>query len=123
MKRHSNYISIFLKLLLLVLFIGYYSSITMFYHAHILANGIVITHSHPFKSPVNNKSPFQSHSHSSTAYNLIDQLNHINCDNQQSICDIQDSHVLYSEILHSYSSPFLYFIYFSSSQLRAPPAC
>ena len=34
---------------LLVLFLGYYGSITLFTHSHII-NGVTIVHSHPFNS-------------------------------------------------------------------------
>ena len=37
------------RYLLLLLFLGYYSSITQFSHCHIV-NGITIVHSHPYKS-------------------------------------------------------------------------
>jgi hypothetical protein len=60
---------------LLLLFIGYYGCITLFYHSH-LVNGHIITHSHPYK----HSSPFEKHSHSGKAYLLIDQLNKINCE-------------------------------------------
>lgn len=42
-------ISKLFRLLLLVLFLGYYSGITLFPHTHII-NGIAIVHSHPFNS-------------------------------------------------------------------------
>ncbi len=38
-----------LSVLLLILFLGYYSSITFFTHSHII-NGVAIVHSHPFNS-------------------------------------------------------------------------
>ena len=37
------------RILLLLLFIGYYGGITLFPHSHIV-NGITIVHSHPFRS-------------------------------------------------------------------------
>lgn len=123
MRKHISSISVFFRLLLLFLFLGYYSSIVLFYHSHLLFNGVVISHSHPFKSDPDNKSPFQSHSHSSTAYNLIDQLNQINCDSPICTSDIPEPSVFFSEIQHSYNSPFLHFLYYSAAQLRAPPVC
>ena len=36
-------------ILLLILFLGYYGSITLFSHSHIV-NGVTIVHSHPFKT-------------------------------------------------------------------------
>lgn len=54
-----------MKWLLFVLFIGYYSSITLFLHTHHLSYG-VITHSHPFSD--------SNHEHSAGAYQIIDEI-------------------------------------------------
>lgn len=51
--------------LLLFLFIGYYSSITLFWHAHRIGNE-VITHSHPFNTA--------DHSHTTAQFALIKML-------------------------------------------------
>jgi hypothetical protein len=45
---------------LLFIFIGYYASITLFYHSHIVL-GDTIVHSHPFKAD-NHGVPLHSHS-------------------------------------------------------------
>jgi hypothetical protein len=58
---------------LLVLFIGFYCSITFFNHTHILDNGITITHSHPFKSGTGNNPA--THQHNSRSLILIHSLN------------------------------------------------
>jgi len=54
---------------LLILFIGYYASITFFTHIHHIENGVVIVHSHPFRqgtgtNPVN-------HTHTPDGYLLL----------------------------------------------------
>ncbi|MBN1144056.1 MAG: hypothetical protein JXA72_06525 [Bacteroidales bacterium] len=75
MKReiHNNYA--FCKVLLLLVFIGYYSSLNLFYHAHII-NGQVVYHSHPYKSNVSKQSniPLPKHQHSQSEFYLIQQL-------------------------------------------------
>ena len=48
------------KWMLIVLFIGYYASITMFYHTHYFSWGTV-THSHPYL-PTNSEVPTHTHS-------------------------------------------------------------
>ena len=58
----KNKISVFLRFLLLILFVSYYGSITLFYHAH-RVNEQIIVHSHPFNN--------QEHSHSAAQYDLI----------------------------------------------------
>jgi hypothetical protein len=55
---------------LLVLFLGYYGSITFFYHSHIIL-GDTIVHSHPYKSG-NNGIPL--HSHTEKGYITIQLL-------------------------------------------------
>jgi hypothetical protein len=44
---------------LLILFLGYYGSITMFFHSHIIS-GDTVVHSHPFRTD-NNGLPLHSH--------------------------------------------------------------
>jgi len=51
--------------LLLFLFIGYYGSITLFWHTHYSGNE-TITHSHPFNNP--------NHAHTAAQYDLIKLL-------------------------------------------------
>jgi hypothetical protein len=58
---------------LLILFIGYFSSITFFGHTHHIDNGIIIVHSHPFRSSGSN-GPVQ-HQHTSAGFALIYALN------------------------------------------------
>jgi len=50
-----------LSVLLLILFLGYYSSITFFTHIHII-NGVTIVHSHPFNSDKGGESSNSPHS-------------------------------------------------------------
>jgi len=45
----KDYICKSLRYFLLFLFIGYFGSITLFFHSHII-NGVTIVHSHPFNS-------------------------------------------------------------------------
>lgn len=52
-----------------------FTSALVFQHSHILANGDVITHSHPY-TPNKNHSPFQSHKHSSESLFSIGQISH-----------------------------------------------
>jgi hypothetical protein len=120
MKTIKKSISAILRYLFFFLFIGYYISITMFFHAH-LVNGHIITHSHPFKSYPNNKPPFQSHSHSSTAYNLIYHLNKTNWIDAPALIQIPDPIVVTVAYSVGSISPDLYSNKYSHPQLRAPP--
>lgn len=53
---------------LVILFCGYFGSITLFPHSHIV-NGVTIVHSHPFKSDQGN-APV-NHSHTTNGFQLI----------------------------------------------------
>ena len=53
------------SLLLLVLYVGYYTGTTFFVHSHNCADG-AITHSHPYASA--------THTHSAAAFQLIESL-------------------------------------------------
>ena len=61
-----------LRLLLLVLFLGYLSSATMFMHTHYI-NGVAVVHSHPYQSSSDGTS---GHQHSNKVFLLIAVLSH-----------------------------------------------
>lgn len=71
-------INLFFRQMLLLLFISYYSSITMFFHIH-MQHGQVYVHSHFFLHS-EGKQPDTAHSHSHNEYNLIHELNEIYTD-------------------------------------------
>lgn len=58
----------------MILFLGYLGSITFFTHVHILDNGVIIVHSHPFKSE-SDTIPF-NHQHSKNDFVIINLLTH-----------------------------------------------
>ena len=120
MVRFKKYITNLLESMLLILFIGYYSSITMFYHAH-LVNGHILSHSHPYKHDKNNKTPFESHQHSSSAYSYIHQLNEASWKDTAANAEIPSPTIHYFKSQDTYNTPFLKTSCFSLSQLRAPP--
>lgn len=62
-----------MRYFLLILFLGYYGSITLFTHTHIL-NGVTIVHSHPFNSGTE-KNPIK-HQHTANGFLLIQFLSH-----------------------------------------------
>lgn len=59
-------VSSILKCFLVILFLSYYGGTTLFTHTHTV-DGVKITHSHPYL-------PSGHHSHSSTAFQQIEQL-------------------------------------------------
>jgi len=56
------------KYLFLVLFLGFFGSVTFFNHSHIV-NGITIVHSHPYKSNSGDVPP--AHNHNRNGFILI----------------------------------------------------
>jgi hypothetical protein len=48
-----------------------------FWHFHILENGVVIEHSHPFKNNPKPGTPFQSHHHTDFEYTVLAQISQI----------------------------------------------
>jgi hypothetical protein len=111
------------KILLLLLFLGYYSGITLFYHGH-LVNGQIIVHSHPFCSKGEKKANFPLHTHNTAAYFLIQQLSETNWDNTSNTPQLPKPIVIVCAPLLSYEEPFILSIQSTHISLRAPPvAC
>ena len=65
MKKKLQYI---LKYIPLMLFVGYYSSISFFTHTHFI-DKVLVVHSHPFSSSDN-------HQHSTSGFQLIHSISH-----------------------------------------------
>jgi hypothetical protein len=61
----KNKVKSILSHILLLLFISYYGSITLFWHSHRLGNTVIV-HSHPFSNA--------QHSHTAAQYDLIKVL-------------------------------------------------
>lgn len=70
------------RFILVFLSVGYYVSVTTFYHSHFV-NGEIITHSHPYKHDPLNKGPFENHKHTPLDYQFIQQMNESVWDNTE----------------------------------------
>ena len=69
MKKRADKIKRLLAGGLLILFVGYVASTTLFYHTHIV-NGIPVTHSHPYSQAPGTG----NHTHSSAGFVTIAHL-------------------------------------------------
>lgn len=69
MNRHIEILKRLLGVFMLTLFVGYLSSVTLFYHSHNI-DGRVITHSHPYHSAPDTG----GHTHSQNGMNTMAQL-------------------------------------------------
>lgn len=119
MSNCKNKIRVVFRFLLLLLFVGYYSSVTLFYHAH-LVNGVVVVHSHPVKKS-QNSGPYQSHTHNKSAYELIHQLNKTLWENTPEMPSLSGQVVLLNEYSINYTCSFVISSTCAFAQLRAPP--
>mgnify|MGYP007016097542 CR=1 FL=1 len=77
MHSHNSHIIRFLRVALLLFFIGHYSNSTMFYHTHEV-DGRMYCHSHFFGFKNGKGVPVTSHTHTSNQIHLIDTFNTIN---------------------------------------------
>ena len=70
--KSKNRLNKIIRYFLFFLFLGYYGCITLFTHTHHIENGIIIVHSHPFRSGTGTN-PLNHH-HTSEGYVLIHYL-------------------------------------------------
>jgi len=116
----NKYTSYFFRSLLFFLFFGYYINLTMFYHAHFV-NGHLLGHSHLYKHDGSNKTPYESHSHSSSEYSFIQLLNEGNWKDTSVIVKVPNPTVSNFEYCQVYIAPSLNPYNYFLPQLRAPP--
>ncbi|MGQ9846149.1 MAG: hypothetical protein ACUVQP_01425 [Bacteroidales bacterium] len=108
-----------MRYFLLILFLGYFVSISSFTHTHII-NGIAIVHSHPY-NPFSKNKPVD-HQHSANEFVLIHFLSHF----FTTVSFLAFSLVLYITILRKYifkknDENFSNLFFLCSNGLRAPP--
>lgn len=112
----------FFKLSLLLLFIGYYSGITLFYHVH-MVNGQAIVHSHFYKSESDSGNPVKKHSHPISSYDLIHHLNKINCEELIVSMPYQQPILVAQPIFRYFVDPGISIPFHFHLPSRAPPVC
>lgn len=69
--KHTGWIRKITGYVLLIIFLGFYGSITLFSHTHHIENGIVIVHSHPYRHSGHGE---PLHSHTSNEIALLQFL-------------------------------------------------
>lgn len=77
MEIKKNSIHRFFLLLTLPLVLWLFFNQAAFWHYHILDNGIVVQHAHPFKNSPKAGTPFQSHQHSDFEYSVLAQISQV----------------------------------------------
>lgn len=99
-------------MLLLLLFVGYYGSITLFPHNHLI-NGKLVSHSHPFQS--------KPHSHTTGQIHLLDSLSNIQS-SQPTSCAIPEVYRTAETLLSIDLQKTYHYQAVATPSLRAPPA-
>ncbi len=118
-RGHLKGIIWFIVPLVLALFFNQSS----FWHYHVLQNGLVIEHSHPYKNDKTPGTPFQNHSHSESELLLLAQITQV-----LTLVAILFSLFLFATKISfiPFRLPALVFLKgpdLSSRLLRAPPVC
>lgn len=108
-----------MRYFLLILFLGYYVSISSFTHTHIV-NGVTIVHSHPY-NPFSKDKPV-NHQHSANEFVLIHFLSHF----LTTVSFLAFSIEVYKAVLRKYilqknDDNFSNLVFLCSNGLRAPP--
>ncbi len=105
--------------LLLLLFLEYYGSITLFTHTHIV-DGVSIVHSHPY-NPFPAEKP-DNHQHSKNGFINIHLLSHFSStDPFITFSILVFNEILRKSIIQMNDENFSSLISVSSNGLRAPP--
>jgi hypothetical protein len=117
MRRNKKYIILFLLISLLWLF----ANQAMNSHAHILYDGQVIRHSHPYTPDKNSHSPFQSHKHSPSVAFFIDLISNVLIESLGTI-PLLLALLVVLEIVRAALNKKLLYQFCASGSGRAPPA-
>lgn len=117
----SNWQKNIAKYLLPLLFIGYYGSISFFYHTHHIENGFIIVHSHPYIPGANGSDV--GHSHSDAEYTIIQHLSSFVTTGIFPFLMLVLAFILLRELHKRITSPtHLIFCHQGANGHRAPPA-
>ncbi|MDD2286207.1 MAG: hypothetical protein PHQ11_12535 [Paludibacter sp.] len=122
MHNHNSHIIRFLRIALLLFFIGHYSNSTMFYHTHEV-DGRTYCHSHFFGLKSDKGVPVASHTHTNSQLQLIDTFNTINLTDELDFPEIPVPTIQFSAPKPADLSRKPHLIPALHIRLRAPPAC
>jgi hypothetical protein len=111
MKRWTLLIS---KYFFLIIFLGFYGSVTLFKHIHVV-DGITIVHSHPFSGGKTN------HNHSSKGYLTLQFLDDFSAEPINGTFNISTPHRYITAVLSFRNDDFLMRLKSGLIQLRGPP--
>ncbi len=113
-------IKILIEFLVLFLFIGYYSGVTMFYHTHTV-NGVTVVHSHPFLKHSDKQGHPIEHSHTHEGFQFIQHFSHFSFITFAGIFVAFALLILLSKQIYPVVKTFFHFDRDEKIPLRAPP--
>jgi len=116
-KILRNRLKTYLVFSFLMLFLGYFASISFFYHSHLVL-GDTIVHSHPFKADSNGK---PLHSHSDKGYVSIQLISSVIATALIAIFSLTAVLPVISEIVSIYREVISFHSYHFNYSLRGPP--
>ncbi|MBW6479538.1 MAG: hypothetical protein K0B37_08930 [Bacteroidales bacterium] len=76
MNRRRKLKKLFVLLTLPMVMFLFFNQVA-FWHYHVLENGMVVEHSHPFKNNPKPGTPFQKHHHSDFEFTVLAQISHL----------------------------------------------
>ncbi len=121
MKIKRGHILRFTGFFFVILFIEFYACKSFFYHSHIVGDCIV-SHSHPYNDKPLHNSKFPIHSHSNSAFQILQQINEISLDELIMITTVSDPFAYECNIDYWDYLFFDYLIFNQFTRLRAPPS-
>jgi hypothetical protein len=77
MNRRRRKLKQLFVLLTLPLVMFLFFNQVAFWHYHVLENGMVVEHSHPFKNNPKPGTPFQKHHHTDFEFTVLAQISHL----------------------------------------------
>lgn len=122
MHRQDSHTIRFLRVALLLFFIGHYSNTTLFYHTHEV-DGLVYCHSHFFGFKNTQGVPVASHAHTGNQLQLIDTFNQINITDELDFPESPTPVFRLSELKPAELPQTPQLNALLQLRLRAPPAC
>ena len=122
MQKNESYTFRFLRVALLLFFIGHYSNSTMFFHTHEV-DGRLFCHSHFFGIKKSKGFPVTAHTHTTNQLQLIDTFNTISLTDALEIPEIPTPDINFI-VLKQVGLPQKQLLNIQLNlRLRAPPAC
>jgi hypothetical protein len=122
MNRRRKLKQIFVLITLPLVMFLFFNQVA-FWHFHVLDNGIVVEHAHPFKNNPKPGTPFQNHHHTDFEYSVLAQISNAISLLVFSVLLAGVFQGLFVNIIPKPLVIPLQSSFLSAHRLRGPPAC